>query len=197
MLSAACVLFGARRVVGIDIDANALAAASRNLEGIQQVDLMQADARALPLAEKCFDTCIMNPPFGTRTKGIDIDFVKAAIRHSTRAVFSMHKSSTRAHILGCAHAIGAVGGARVVAQLKFDIPKLYEFQTCDSLDVAVDLIRFDVDGSAISAPEPLRSGKNEKKREMSRAARASRHREPSSISGARSSGTAKGRRSSS
>ncbi len=40
----------------------------------------------------------MNPPFGTRVKGADIAFLRAAFALSSGAVYSLHKSSTRAHI---------------------------------------------------------------------------------------------------
>ena len=44
------------------------------------------------------DTVVMNPPFGTKRKGVDMDFLRAAFRISTGTVISLHKSSTRAHI---------------------------------------------------------------------------------------------------
>jgi hypothetical protein len=47
------------------------------------------------------DTVIMNPPFGTRRKGADVDFLRAAtrlVRGGGGAVYSLHKSSTRAHL---------------------------------------------------------------------------------------------------
>jgi predicted RNA methylase len=47
------------------------------------------------------DTVIMNPPFGTRRKGADVEFLRAAARLVARdggALYSLHKSSTRAHL---------------------------------------------------------------------------------------------------
>lgn len=44
------------------------------------------------------DTVIMNPPFGTKRKGVDMVFLKAAFAMSRGSVYSLHKSSTRAHI---------------------------------------------------------------------------------------------------
>ena len=154
MLSAACVLLGASRVVGVDVDQDALDIAARN---VSDVDLIAADVRTAPLAAKTFETCVMNPPFGTRRKGIDVDFLRAAFRLATTAVYSLHKSSTRDYLLSRATDLGAKGGATVVAQLKFDVPKLYTFHTRPEVDVAVDLLRFDVDasgGGGTAVPPP-------------------------------------------
>lgn len=47
-------------------------------------------------ADKKFDTVIMNPPFGTKNnQGIDMVFLKQAIRMSAGSVYSLHKTSTR------------------------------------------------------------------------------------------------------
>lgn len=44
------------------------------------------------------DTVIMNPPFGTKRKGIDMDFLRAGCRIARHSVYSLHKSSTREHV---------------------------------------------------------------------------------------------------
>lgn len=66
-----------------------------------QMDLMLANVSQLcgqcPLRCRA-DVVIMNPPFGTRRKGADMDFLRAAFRLATESVYSLHKSSTRAHI---------------------------------------------------------------------------------------------------
>ncbi len=46
-----------------------------------QVDLVQGDVAALSgWAKLRADTVIMNPPFGTRSKGADIAFLQAGIQ---------------------------------------------------------------------------------------------------------------------
>lgn len=66
-----------------------------------QMDLMLANVSQLcsqcPLRCRA-DVVIMNPPFGTRRKGADMDFLRAAFRLANESVYSLHKSSTRAHI---------------------------------------------------------------------------------------------------
>ena len=41
------------------------------------------------------DTVVMNPPFGTRKKGADMEFLSAAMKVASQAVYSLHKTSTR------------------------------------------------------------------------------------------------------
>lgn len=95
--------------------------------------------------EKCtlpkkFDTVIMNPPFGTRDKGADLLFLKAALNMATKAVYSFHKTSTRKHVVTYANKLGVY--SKVIANLRFDLPASYKFHKKDSVDVEVDLIRF-------------------------------------------------------
>jgi tRNA (guanine6-N2)-methyltransferase len=51
-------------VIGGDVDAGALRAATANLRGVGQVKLVSADARRLDLPDDSVDRVISNPPFG-------------------------------------------------------------------------------------------------------------------------------------
>jgi len=82
----------------------------------------------------------MNPPFGTREKGIDIIFLKKALKMANHAVYSLHKTSTRKYIISKARKMGIY--CNVIAELKFNLPQSYKFHKQDSVDVEVDLIRF-------------------------------------------------------
>jgi hypothetical protein len=89
-------LMGCTFVVGIDIDKGALEMAAANIcdFGMEEsIDLIRGNVANLSL--KTFDTVVTNPPFGTRCKGADMVFLKAAIGHCTTAVYSLHKTSTR------------------------------------------------------------------------------------------------------
>lgn len=44
------------------------------------------------------DTVIMNPPFGTKIKGADMQFLRVACSLGPAQIYSLHKSSTRSHI---------------------------------------------------------------------------------------------------
>jgi predicted RNA methylase len=117
--------------------------------GQQQQSTVSLDPDApdgLPLRDNCVDTVVTNPPFGTKhNAGIDVRFLKAATRLARRAVYSFHKTSTRDYLM---KKITTEWGyeARVVAELKFDLPQTYKFQKLKSVDIAVDLIRISIGG---------------------------------------------------
>lgn len=106
--------------------------------------------RTMPRA----DTVIMNPPFGTKSKGADMEFLCVALKatrhtvcfwgvgtnnhqckqstivlqHTKHAqVYSLHKSSTRAHIQRVACSQYGASSAEVLAELRYDLPATYHF----------------------------------------------------------------------
>ena len=146
MLSLAAVLVGAQRVVGVDIDAEALEQFQRNMEELEVeeadgVEVIHADVRTLPgLLRERFDTVMLNPPFGTKDNcGIDLAFLQVATQFATTAIYSMHKTSTRAHVLKKAEGWG--WKAACLAQLKFEILNQFKFHKKERVYVDVDLIR--------------------------------------------------------
>jgi rRNA N6-adenosine-methyltransferase METTL5 len=147
MLSLAAAAMGAKSVTGFEIDESTISVAKENVESLElDVEIVHCDiseaGECILMEEdppKKFDTIVMNPPFGTRTKGIDMEFLVKAIASCTRAVYSMHKTSTRLHVQKTAASCGAL--ATVVATLRFDIPKMYVFHKEKSKDVEVDLWR--------------------------------------------------------
>ena len=157
ILSCACALAGASLVVAVDCDEDALALAMANVQECDVdhvVDFIRCridDTYTLPL-RNAFDTCVMNPPFGTRKKGIDAAFVRAALSLCD-VVYSLHKTSTRSFLLKRAREWGAC--ADVVAELRFDLPKTYAFHSDNSRDVAVDLVRFRRVTGADAPPPPV------------------------------------------
>jgi len=95
-----------------------------------------------------FDTVIMNPPFGTKhNRGLDLEFVKAGLLlidkkpSNKSAVYSLHKTATREHIIKKAESEWNVQ-AEVLAQLKYDLPATYKHHKKVSVDIDVDLLRF-------------------------------------------------------
>ncbi|KAJ8613666.1 hypothetical protein CTAYLR_003156 [Chrysophaeum taylorii] len=163
MLAAAALAIGAAHVVGVDVDHEALAIAQRNVAA----DFVLGDVRSLGFRPKSFDACVMNPPFGTRTRGIDVVFLRTAVTLARRAVYSLHKTSTRDYLVGTAARDLGVS-VEVIAKIRFDIPRLYKFHTQDSSDVEVDLLRFD---PLQSPPCPLRR----KRRDVARKERESKN----------------------
>jgi predicted RNA methylase len=93
-------------------------------------------------------TIIMNPPFGTKQNaGIDVAFLRAGLSlaksNPLRAIYSMHKSSTRDHLKKKASDWKC--SFTVIAEMKFDLPAKYAFHKKDNVTVNVDLIRFGID----------------------------------------------------
>lgn len=62
-------------------------------------------------------------------------------------MYSFHKTSTREYLL---RKITSDWGyeAKVVAELKFDIPATYKFHNQKNVDIEVDLIRVDIGGGS-------------------------------------------------
>ncbi|KAG2249506.1 hypothetical protein Bca52824_089134 [Brassica carinata] len=63
----------------------------------------------------------MNPPFGTRKKGADMEFLSGY-----EALRDFNAKS-----------------AEVICELRYDLPKLYKFHKRKEVDIAVDLWRFE------------------------------------------------------
>jgi len=144
VLSIGSVMLGAGAVIGFDIDSDALDQFSQNIEDfeIDNIDIINANINSIGDEwNNKFDTVIMNPPFGTKhNKGLDMIFLQRAIRMASTAVYSLHKTSTREHILKKASDWGV--RPQVVAELKYDLPSTYKHHKKQSLDIHVDFIRF-------------------------------------------------------
>jgi len=99
-----------------------------------------------PLFEKCVDTVLTNPPFGTKPDkaGIDMEFLMLGCRLARRTVYSFHKTSTRSYILRKMNALPDISSAAVIAEMKFDVARTYKFHQHATVDVAVDLIRVEL-----------------------------------------------------
>ncbi|KAK8597695.1 hypothetical protein V6N13_095095 [Hibiscus sabdariffa] len=142
-LGAAASLLGAEQVIGIDIDSQSLELASMNAEDLElDIDFIQCDIGNLGWRGQIVDTVVMNPPFGTRKKGIDMDFLFVALKVASRAVYSLHKTSTRDYIRRAALRDLNASSAELLCELRFDVPQLYKFHKKKEVDIAVDLWRF-------------------------------------------------------
>lgn len=142
ILSVGAILLGSVHCVGFDIDQDALNVFLENKEDYEfdNCEAVKYDIRNMDdKFNKKFDTVIMNPPFGTRCKGIDVEFIKAGIKLAN-VIYSLHKTSTRSHIQKKAKEWGLV--FKVIAELRFDLPATYKFHSKKSVDIHVDLYQF-------------------------------------------------------
>ncbi|XP_029461585.1 methyltransferase-like protein 5 isoform X5 [Rhinatrema bivittatum] len=127
VLSIGAAMLGAGLCVGFDIDEDALEIFKTNVEEFEltNIDMIQWDVCSLP-SRKMVDTVIMNPPFGTKhNKGMDMIFLRTALQVARRAVYSLHKTSTREHIQRKAEEWKIK--MEVVAELRYDLPASYKF----------------------------------------------------------------------
>lgn len=164
MLSIAAIMMGAKHVVGVDIDVDAQSQCRSNLElmeieegplvGDEQddefeakvelinVNVLDTDALDKALSGRHFETVILNPPFGTKDNaGIDMHFLEVALKYADKAVYSLHKSSTRDYITRKAKESWKCKDVQVLAQIKFEIKNQFSFHKKDRMMVDVDLIR--------------------------------------------------------
>ncbi|KAL6585882.1 hypothetical protein OROMI_002526 [Orobanche minor] len=147
-LGLAAVLLGAEHVVGFDIETESIEIASSNADELEvDMDFVQCNIKNLILPDGAIDTVVMNPPFGTRKKGADMDFLSVALKVASQAVYSLHKTTTRDlvrddHIKRTALREYNACSAEVICQLRFDVRQLYKFHRKKEVDVAVDLWRF-------------------------------------------------------
>ncbi|XAR53357.1 hypothetical protein NMG60_11021889 [Bertholletia excelsa] len=142
-LGLAAGLLGAEYVIGVDIDTQSLEIASVNAEDLEvDLDFIQCDIRTLGWRGPIVDTVIMNPPFGTRKKGADMDFLFVALEMASEVVYSLHKTTTREHVKRAALRDHNASSAEVLCELRYDVPQLYKFHKKKEVDIAVDLWRF-------------------------------------------------------
>jgi len=144
VLAIGSVMLGAGAVTGFDVDQDALEQFQGNISDFEMdnIDLVNMDIESLneDWTNK-FDTVIMNPPFGTKhNKGLDLKFLQTGIMMASGAVYSLHKTSTRDHVVKKAAEWGAE--AQVLAELRYDLPNTYKHHKKSSVDINVDFIRF-------------------------------------------------------
>lgn len=99
ILSYGALLLGAKEVICVDIDLEAVKVfkiflSNKNYENIH---LINADIEYLYLIN--IDTIIMNPPFGVHRKGLDIFFLSKALELKPKSIYTIHKYNPESHKL--------------------------------------------------------------------------------------------------
>lgn len=85
-----------RYSVGFDIDPDAIAIAQENSDEFEtDIDFVLTDLSletdVLARYKGCLDTIVMNPPFGTKNKGVDMVLLKKAIEVSLKIITIQQK----------------------------------------------------------------------------------------------------------
>jgi len=148
VLAIGAKVIGAREVVAIDMDQEALTAAMKN------ASLLKADVGFLTVAVEEFpeacDTVIMNPPFGSQNPHADAPFLETAFRIAT-VVYSFHHGETEAWVFNRIRELG--GEVTHTKRYTFPIPRQFAFHRQDVRVIAVTLFR----SAVIAAREPRRA----------------------------------------
>jgi len=138
ILSIGAALIGARRIVGIDIDEDSIRVAQVNIKSLGvRVELI---AGSIECVRPSFDTTVMNPPFGSWKRGLDIQFLTKAIGIS-RVVYTIHKANEKSDVF-LRKKIKDIGGdIRKLGRLEITIPRLFKFHQKARYKVIATLYR--------------------------------------------------------
>jgi rRNA N6-adenosine-methyltransferase METTL5 len=144
MLSIGSAILGANHVIGFEIDEDAIEIATNNVNEMEIPNVDFINCNILKEVEnerwqRCFDTVIMNPPFGTKkNSGMDLKFLECGIRVTSNVVYSLHKTSTREFLKKKIKEFENVDG-EVIAELRYNLESSYKFHKKSSVDIEVDV----------------------------------------------------------
>jgi putative methylase len=144
MLALGAALRGPDRVVGVELDRDALATARKNRRRVGTrtgVHWVQADATRLPL---CFGddpvTAVMNPPFGAQRgrEHADRAFLETAA-DVAEVSYSVHNEGSRDFV----EAFAADNGGEVTHAFEatFTLDRQFDFHESDSRDITTEVYR--------------------------------------------------------
>jgi predicted RNA methylase len=127
---------GAKEVIGVEIDQQALTLAKENAETVGvRIEWVHSDVEKF---YGRFDAVIMNPPYGTRTSHADTRFLEKASQLAP-VIYSIHKSATREYLAQFVTRSGLQ--IDQVRSMRMEIPHLFNFHEKKRVMVEVDLYR--------------------------------------------------------
>ncbi|HEV2317390.1 MAG TPA: METTL5 family protein [Thermoplasmata archaeon] len=135
LLGIGAKLLGAREVVAIEVDPDAVEVARRNATKAK-VDLRVEKMDVERFAEKV-DTVVMNPPFGAQRRHADLPFWDAALRSAQRGTYAFALADSRTFI-----ARRAVERAASIAEnrpVRWVLPASFPHHTKPQVPIPVDL----------------------------------------------------------
>jgi len=133
----ACML-GAKEAAGTDIDQDAITIARENAINAK----CHVNFDCIPVVKTIgdWDTCIMNPPFGSQTKHADLPFLDKALEISN-VIYSLHNSET---LLFLRKRIGDAGRIlNLEKKYSFEIPHSFKFHRKEKVNIDVTLLRIE------------------------------------------------------
>ncbi|MFP8954885.1 METTL5 family protein [Natrialbaceae archaeon A-arb3/5] len=150
MLALASVLAGAARVVGIDVDRDALATARENTARVEssdrstdRIDWLRGDVTRHPFS-LTDATVVSNPPFGAQrgSRHADREFLEVA-REIGRVSYTIHNEGSQEFV----ESFAADEGGEVTHAFRatFPIDRRFEFHTQESAELAAEVFRIEWD----------------------------------------------------
>jgi putative methylase len=135
ILGIGALILGAKEVHFIEKDAGALKVLSENIIGYEAI-VYEKDISAF---DKKVDVVIQNPPFGTKERHADSEFLKKAFTLAP-VVYSLHMAVTKDHLFRLAEVNGF--SAEIVGEYRFPLKKMHRFHTRKVHRVDVVGVRF-------------------------------------------------------
>jgi len=137
VLGIGAALYGAR-VVGLDVDEDALRTARRNAESTNvagRTDWVHGEVNALPVRR--VDTVVMNPPFGAQKRGADRPFLRAA-EEVAEVVYTVHNEGS------CDFVESFIDGEITDAfETSVGLERRFEFHDEDERETVVEVYRIE------------------------------------------------------
>jgi putative methylase len=156
-LAIGAAFLGAKQVVGIDIDGDAVKVALKNSAKTSFNERVQWIAGDIDAIHGNFDTVLQNPPFGVQRRRADRKFLEKALE-SGKVVYSLHKGldgdealvkklkASRANVVSAAPSPflenfieGHGGKIRAVYAMVMTVPHMFSFHTKKRREFAVNL----------------------------------------------------------
>ncbi|MEM2868955.1 MAG: METTL5 family protein [Thermoplasmata archaeon] len=135
-------LLGARRVVGVDIDPEALDVAQRTARAMG-VELELRKGSVEDFREE-LDTVLMNPPFGAQRRHADRPFLHKAFECAP-VIYSFHNAATEDFVRREAQGAGFTVTHK--NKYRFSIPHMFSFHKKETQEVRVLLLRMEFGGA--------------------------------------------------
>jgi putative methylase len=140
ILSIGSAILGARCVVGIEIDRDSVKTSLDNMSSSNvRVDFI---CGSIDCVRGFFDTTIMNPPFGSWRKGLDVEFLNKALMIS-RVIYSVHKASDKSDIFLREKVAAKEGEIMKLGNIVITLPRLYDFHQKMKYKVKADFYRIE------------------------------------------------------
>lgn len=138
VLAIGAALIGAKFTVGVDMDRDSIQVAKENASKVGvDVNYVAGDIEVI---HNSFDTVLMNPPFGSWSRGADVNFLAKAVDISA-ITYSLHKRSpgNRSFLTKKISSLG--GTVDRIFEVEIRLPKTYRFHKKKNYLVKADLYR--------------------------------------------------------